>query len=143
MALQRISSLKKYAQVLKQSPEEAQALAEDIFIHVTGFFRDPECFEALKKTVLPKLRRKGVAADDPIRIWVAGCSTGEEVYSIAMLLLEDLGERANRTRIQMFGSDIQESSIQPEVPLQAGGDGVVRNRRGARMVVGNTRAPTY
>jgi two-component system CheB/CheR fusion protein len=111
MALHKIASLNKYAQVLKQNPEEAQALADDIFIHVTSFFRDPECFQVLRKQVLAKLglRRQ---ADDPIRIWVAGCSSGEEVYSIAMLLLEELGDRANRIKIQIFGTDIQERSVE-------------------------------
>ena len=111
MALQKIASLNKYAQMLKQHPEEAQALADDIFIHVTSFFRDPECFQALRKRVLAKLSRKRPAGD-PLRIWVAGCSTGEEVYSIAMLLLEELGERANRTKIQIFGTDIQERAVE-------------------------------
>ena len=107
MALQKIASLKKYAQIRKQHPEEAQALADDIFIHLTSFFRDPECFQALRKRVLAKLSLKRPAGD-PLRIWVAGCSTGEEVYSIAMLLLEELGEQANRTKIQIFGTDIEE-----------------------------------
>ena len=111
MALQKIASLNKYAQILKQNPEEAQALADDIFIHVTSFFRDPECFQALRKRVLAKLCRKRPAGD-PLRIWVPGCSTGEEVYSIAMLLLEELGEQANRTKIQIFGTDIQERAVE-------------------------------
>ena len=111
MALLKIGSLDKYAQALKQNAEEARALANDIFIHVTSFFRDPECFQALRRRVLAKLcaRKK---AEDSIRIWVAGCSTGEEVYSIAMLLLEELGDRAARTKIQIFGTDIQESAVE-------------------------------
>ena len=112
MALLKIASLSKYAQVLRQNPEEAQALADDIFIHVTSFFRDPECFQALRKRVLAGFRAKKRPAEEPIRIWVAGCSTGEEVYSIAMLLLEVLGEQANRTKIQLFGTDIQERAVE-------------------------------
>ena len=96
---------------LTPNADEPQALADDIFIHVTSFFRDPECFQALRKHVLSKLHeKKPVAkrqANEPIRIWIAGCSTGEEVYSIAMMLLEELGEQANRTRVQIFGTDIQ------------------------------------
>ncbi len=111
MALQKMVSLNKYAQFLKQHAEEAQALADDIFIHVTSFFRDPECFQALRKRVMAKLCLKRPAGD-PLRIWVAGCSTGEEVYSIAMLLLEELGEKANRTKIQIFGTDIQERAVE-------------------------------
>ncbi len=111
MALQKIASLTKYARILKQNPEEAKALADDIFIHVTGFFRDPECFQALRAKVLTKLCLKRPTGD-PLRIWVAGCSTGEEVYSIAMLLLEELGEHAGRTRIQIFGTDIQARAVE-------------------------------
>jgi two-component system, chemotaxis family, CheB/CheR fusion protein len=111
MAVGKITSLARYAQFLKRNPAELDALAEDIFIHVTGFFRDPECFQALRKQVFPKLRSKR-AADDSIRIWVPGCSTGEEVYSIAISLLEDLGAHATRTRIQMFGTDISERCIE-------------------------------
>ena len=111
MALQKISSLDKYAQILKKNPEEAHALADDIFIHVTSFFRDPQCFQALRRQVLSQFRGKR-SPGEPIRIWVVGCSTGEEVYSVAMLLLEELGEQANRTRIQIFGTDVQERAVE-------------------------------
>ncbi len=111
MALQKITSLTQYAQVLRRNAEESQALADDIFIHVTSFFRDPECFQALRKRVLAKLVLKR-APTEPIRIWVAGCSSGEEAYSIAMLLIEELGERADRIKIQIFGTDIQERAIE-------------------------------
>lgn len=110
MALQKMGSLGRYAQFLRQHPAEAEALADDIFIHVTEFFRDPVCFQSLGKLALPSLLRNG-AAGEPIRIWVPGCSTGEEVYSIAMLLLEGLGDQASRTRIQIFGTDISEGAI--------------------------------
>lgn len=116
MALHKLASLHKYAQFLRQTPEESQALADDIFIHVTSFFRDTDCFGALRKRVLSKLRAKKPSErrldDDPLRIWIAGCSTGEEVYSVAMLLLEELGEHANRTKIQIFGTDIQERALE-------------------------------
>jgi two-component system, chemotaxis family, CheB/CheR fusion protein len=110
MALQKIGSLSEYVRLLKQNASEIEALADDIFIHVTGFFRDPECFQALRKQVFPKLHLN--RGGDPVRVWVPGCSTGEEVYSIAMLLLESLGANANPTRIQMFGTDISESAVQ-------------------------------
>ena len=111
MALQKIASLTGMHRSCSENPEEAQALADDIFIHVTSFFRDPECFQALRKRVLAKLRVNR-SAGNALRIWVAGCSTGEEVYSIAMLLLEELGERADRTKIQIFGTDIQERAVE-------------------------------
>ncbi|MEO7141980.1 MAG: CheR family methyltransferase, partial [Bryobacteraceae bacterium] len=104
MALRKIASLGKYAQFLKKNPAEAEALTEDIFIHVTGFFRDPECFQALRKHVLP--------ARGAIRIWVPGCSTGEEAYSIAMLLLERGGAPSTNAKIQVFGTDINERAIE-------------------------------
>jgi len=111
MALQNIASLSKYAQIVKQDSREAQSLADDIFIHVTSFFRDPECFQALRRRVLSKFRGRRKAGD-PVRIWVAGCSTGEEVYSIAMLLLEQLDEPPAGSKIQIFGTDIQESALE-------------------------------
>ncbi len=111
MALRKIESLSQYAEILKQNPEEVPALVADIFIHVTSFFRDPKCFQALRKRVLAKLCRR-TSEPDPLRIWVPGCSTGEEVYSIAILLLEELGERASRTKIQVFGTDIQERAVE-------------------------------
>ena len=111
MAQRKIESLNRYAEILKQNPEEVPALVADIFIHVTSFFRDPKSFQALRKRVLAKLcRRRSEPA--PLRIWVPGCSTGEEVYSIAMLLLEELGERASRIKIQIFGTDIQERAVE-------------------------------
>jgi two-component system CheB/CheR fusion protein len=116
MALQKMASLDDYVLFLKQNAAEIKALADDIFIHVTGFFRDPECFQALRRHVFSKLNLN--QRDGPIRVWVPGCSTGEEVYSIAMLLLEAMGARAhptthpNQTRIQMFGTDISETAVE-------------------------------
>jgi two-component system CheB/CheR fusion protein len=110
MALQKMASLGDYVRFLKGNAAEIKALADDIFIHVTGFFRDPECFQALRKRVFPKLHLN--RRHDPLRVWVPGCSTGEEVYSIAMLLLESLGENPNQTKIQMFGTDISEPAVE-------------------------------
>jgi two-component system CheB/CheR fusion protein len=110
MALQKMASLDDYVRFLKQNAAEIKSLADDIFIHVTGFFRDPECFQALRKRVFPKLHLN--RRPDPLRVWVPGCSAGEEVYSIVMLLLESLGENANQTRIQMFGTDVSEPAVE-------------------------------
>jgi len=115
MALRKMATLDDYVQYLKQNGAEIKALSDDIFIHVTGFFRDPESFQALRRHVFPKLNMNRRA--DPIRVWVPGCSTGEEVYSIVMLLLESIGANsnqtahANQTRIQMFGTDISETAV--------------------------------
>jgi two-component system CheB/CheR fusion protein len=110
MALQKMASLDDYVRFLKQNAAGIKALADDIFIHVTGFFRDPECFQALRKRVFPKLHLNRRLAS--LRVWVPGCSTGEEVYSIAMLLFESLGANANQTKIQMFGTDISEPAVE-------------------------------
>ena len=92
MALRRIENLDRYLTKLRSDSSELHALYEDILINVTEFFRDPEVFEALKEIVFPKIVPSHDTAG-PIRIWVPGCSSGEEVYSIAMVLLEYLGDR--------------------------------------------------
>jgi two-component system CheB/CheR fusion protein len=111
MVLKKIDSLQKYVQLLRKNPGEAEALYQDILIHVTGFFRDPDAFQALQTRVIPGITASH-ADGQPIRVWVPGCSTGEEVYSIAMLLLEALGDLTGRTGIQVFGTDISEPAIQ-------------------------------
>jgi two-component system, chemotaxis family, CheB/CheR fusion protein len=110
MVLHKIKDLKAYADFLDQNSKEVEALCGDILIHVTGFFRDTEAYEALNTEVFPKLlekRKLGV----PIRIWSPGCSTGEEPYSLAIALLEFLGDKVSHTPIQIFATDISEESI--------------------------------
>jgi two-component system CheB/CheR fusion protein len=111
MALRRIDNLESYATKLRSDDAELKALYEDILINVTEFFRDPEAFEVLKKMVFPRLmsnRESGA----PIRIWVPGCSSGEEVYSIAIALLEFLEEKSYDIGIQIFGTDISEIALE-------------------------------
>ena len=110
MVLSRANTLEEYRKVLKDAPKELDALFEDFLINVTGFFRDPETFEVLKSDIFPRLLRRH--ADVPIRIWVPGCSTGEEVYSLAITLLEVFGDKARSVQIQIFGTDISESAIE-------------------------------
>src|SRR6266851_2193711 len=110
MVLHKIARLSQYVRYLQENPGELRALYEDILIHVTAFFREPETFQELKDTILPNLLRTR-RADEPIRVWIPGCSTGEEAYSIAMVLLEYLGDRAASVRIQLFGTDISEAAI--------------------------------
>jgi two-component system, chemotaxis family, CheB/CheR fusion protein len=111
MALRRLSTLEEYVRRLREDPSEAQDLFADIFIHVTGFFRDPAAFERLKQTVFPKLLEQK-REDGTIRIWCAGCSTGEEAYSIVIALLEFLAkENASHVPIQLFGTDVSEHAI--------------------------------
>ncbi len=111
MILQKSESLERYASYLEQDPAEAQALCQDILIHVTSFFREPEAFAALRHTVFPKLLA-GRPQGEPIRIWVPGCSTGEEVYSIAIALLEFLDKRADETRCQIFATDVSTAAVE-------------------------------
>jgi len=110
MQVARSDSLKDYYDVLHNSLDEAQALLGDLLISVTIFFRDKKAFEALKTHVLPEL----FASRDPaetVRVWVAGCATGEEAYSIAMLLLEEASKHPLRPPIQVFGSDLDARAL--------------------------------
>ncbi len=110
MLLHRSGTLKDYIELLKNNPTEAAALYDDLLIHVTSFFRDTQVFDSLKKKVFPHLN-KNRSPNDMIRIWVPGCSTGEEVYSIAISLLEHLGKSAAQTPIQIFATDISETVL--------------------------------
>jgi two-component system CheB/CheR fusion protein len=111
MLLYKLERLQDYAQFLQENPSEVKALYEEILIHVTYFFRDPEAFQLLKEQVFPTIiQNKSVEL--PIRIWVAGCSTGEEVYSIAISLLEFLSDKVTPPPIQIFATDISEIAIE-------------------------------
>ena len=110
MQLAYLEDLQAYLEKLRQDPEEVYALADDLLITVTHFFRDPEVFEKLEKEVIPGLF-DGRTSDDPIRIWSVGCSTGEEAYSLAMLLVEEAARRDARTPVQIFASDLHEKSL--------------------------------
>ena len=110
MSLHRLEHLPEYLKMLKQAPDELDALYRDILIKVTGFFRDPEAFEALRKIVFPAIMRHH-GPGKAIRIWVPGCATGEEVYSIAICLLEFLGDKTYRIPIQIFATDIDEEAL--------------------------------
>jgi two-component system, chemotaxis family, CheB/CheR fusion protein len=111
MALHKLERLQDYAAYLRGHQAEAKELYNDILIHVTGFFRDPTVFQMLKKRVFPRLV-KDKAPEDPVRIWVPGCSTGEEVYSVAIALLEFLSDRKAAHPVQIFGTDINEAALE-------------------------------
>ena len=110
MAIQKKETLKEYVDFLRQNPSEVEALFQDILIFVSGFFRDPKMFDVLKKKVFPQLC-KNRRQDVPIRMWVAGCSTGEEVYSLAIALIEFMEKQSEHYDIQVFGSDINEKIL--------------------------------
>lgn len=109
MLLFRIDTLPDYVNYLKQNPAEITALYGDLLINVTSFFRDAETMDYLKKVLLPRLIREKTTRE-PLRIWVSACSTGQEAYSLAMLLLEVLGERT-ASNIQIFATDLSEQAI--------------------------------
>jgi two-component system, chemotaxis family, CheB/CheR fusion protein len=116
MDLHRMEKLKEYLQFIAKQPAEIDELYRDLLINVTGFFREPEAFTALRKLVYPKLF-EGRHADSPVRVWVAGCSTGEEAYSIAITLLEYLWAHTRNitqaaTAIQIFATDISETCLE-------------------------------
>jgi two-component system, chemotaxis family, CheB/CheR fusion protein len=110
MLLHKIENINDYTQFLKQHTSEVTVLYQDLLINVTTFFRDPDAMEYLKKTLFPRIA-KNASSSDPIRIWVPACSTGEEAYSIAMILMEVLGDRAATTPIQIFATDLSEIAI--------------------------------
>jgi two-component system CheB/CheR fusion protein len=111
MIILKQASEKSYATFLADNPEEVKILFAEILIHVTSFFRDADEFAALSAQAFPAIV-KSHADGSPIRIWVAGCSTGEEAYSIAISILEFLGDRAGSQAIEIFASDISDSAIQ-------------------------------
>ncbi|MGL6245460.1 CheR family methyltransferase [Pseudomonas sp.] len=103
-----------YFRYLQQNPEETKALLGDMLIGVTNFFRDREAFEALERDVLPQLVNAAVSAQpekEEIRVWSAGCSTGEEAYSLAILLSDQLQLDASKATLQVFATDIDERAI--------------------------------
>jgi two-component system CheB/CheR fusion protein len=110
MLLYKLDTLKDYMLYLKQHPSEAATLYSDLLINVTSFFRDEQTMEYIKKQVLPTII-KNKATGEPIRIWVAACSTGQEAYSLAMIIMEILGDRAPSIPIQIFATDLSEMAI--------------------------------
>ncbi|MCC5635545.1 PAS domain-containing protein [Nostoc sp. CHAB 5844] len=111
MILYKLDRLEDYLHYLQDHPEEVKALYYDVLITLTNFFRDPEAFEALKIKIFPIITRER-NSDFPIRIWVAGCSTGEEAYSMAICLLEYLHNQGIKRPIQIFATDINEVAIE-------------------------------
>ncbi len=111
MMLRRIESLDEYRESLDRDPGELAALYQDFLIRVTEFFRDPAAFEALRRDVLPALC-EGRSPKEPIRIWVPGCASGEEVYSVAIAVLEYFGDGLPPLRIQIFGTDVSEAALE-------------------------------
>jgi len=110
MAVHQINTMETYARYLQQTPPEIDALFRDLLIGVTKFFRDPEAFKLIEDQVIPKLF-VGKPAGAAIRVWVPGCSTGEEAYSIAILLQERLEAQKQSYKVQVFATDIDSLAI--------------------------------
>ena len=110
MAVHQIDTIGEYVKYLQQTPVEVEALFRDLLIGVTSFFRDPQAFETLKTQVIPKLF-EGKPPGSVIRVWCTGCSTGEEAYSIAILLQEQLNVLQQNYKVQIFATDIDSHAI--------------------------------
>jgi two-component system, chemotaxis family, CheB/CheR fusion protein len=110
MAVHQIDQLEDYIRYLQLTPDEVNALFQDLLIGVTNFFRDSEIFEEIRKQVIPQLF-VGKAAGSTIRVWVPGCSTGEEAYSIAILLREHMEELKEHFKVQVFATDLDRDAI--------------------------------
>ena len=111
MAIHQIERSEDYLRHLRNTPAEAQALFRDLLIGVTNFFRDPEAFAVLEAKVIPEIFA-GKPAGAPVRVWVCGCATGEEAYSIAILLLEHLETLQRTFKVQVFATDIDPRAIE-------------------------------
>ena len=110
MQVLQIETLEAYAERLRQDAGEVNTLFRDLLIGVTNFFRDTKAFEALQELVMPRLF-EGKGPSDTIRVWVPGCATGEEVYSLAILLREQSEQARSRTKVQIFATDIDETAL--------------------------------
>ena len=110
LGVRQVPDLATYAEFIREHPEEAQALLKDLLISVTQFFRDDAAFKALAQQVVPKLF-EGKSANDQVRVWVPGCATGEEAYSLAMLLSEHAAAISEAPNAQIFATDIDEQAV--------------------------------
>jgi two-component system CheB/CheR fusion protein len=110
MQVNQSRDIEAYVEVLRQQPAEVNALFRDLLINVTNFFRDADAFAALEAQIIPKLF-EGRGATDTIRIWVPGCATGEEVFSIAILMREHMAKLSAVPRVQIFATDIDEHAL--------------------------------
>src|SRR5262249_43656718 len=109
MVLNKHEKLDAYADFLKGNAKELDALYSDMLIAVTSFFRNPEAFEVLKRSVFPKVL--GRRSDQPVRVWVLGCSTGQEAYSIAMTFVEATERIPRARRLQVFATDLNDALL--------------------------------
>lgn len=105
-----VNSIKEYANDILSKKTEISLLYKDLLINVTSFFREPDTFKYIKSTILPKIL-KSKAADETLRIWIPACSTGEEAYSIAMLIAELQENKTKKIAVKIFATDLSEQAI--------------------------------
>ena len=110
VAANNFSELDSYVTFLKTNPDELEVLAKDFLISVTGFFRDSESFDFLESQIIPAIIAQ-LAPQQEIRMWVTGCATGEEAYSMAMLVSEGLGDNINEHVVKIFATDIDSAAL--------------------------------
>jgi chemotaxis methyl-accepting protein methylase len=103
LGVHQLSDLTAYSQFMHENPAEATALLKDLLISVTNFFRDAAAFDALERNIIPKLF-EGKSAEDQVRVWVPGCATGEEAYTVTMMLAEYSAKLATAPQIQVFAT---------------------------------------
>jgi two-component system CheB/CheR fusion protein len=144
MALHQVAHADEYLRYARENPPEVEALFRDLLIGVTNFFRDPPAFATLEETVLPRLLEKKTN-HDPVRVWVCGCSTGEEAYSIAILLYEQAIRLRKPLKIQVFATDIDRVAIEQArsgiYPASIAAD--LSEERLARFFAPDARRGTY
>ena len=110
MAAIETDDMDRYLEILRSDADELDLLAKDLLINVTSFFRDPKVFDLLAEKIIPDLVR-GHPPDQPLRIWIAGCSTGEETYSLAMLFREQIAAAKRNIKLQVFASDVDPDAV--------------------------------
>lgn len=111
LAIHQFENTREYINYLRDNPHEIDTLFKELLIRVTNFFRDPEAFEHLKNEILPQMLMAR-SAELPVRVWVPGCSTGEEAYSIAIILLESMKKSGKHFQLQIFATDIDKGAIE-------------------------------
>ncbi|MGH2410052.1 MAG: CheR family methyltransferase, partial [Chloroflexota bacterium] len=111
MAATSATTLPAYQAYLHAHPEESQRLVNSLLINVTEFFRDPALFEHLRQEVLPSLFAQARGQGTELRLWSAGCATGEEAYSLAILIAETLGNELEQITVRLFATDVDSEAI--------------------------------
>jgi two-component system, chemotaxis family, CheB/CheR fusion protein len=110
MGIRHMTDAPAYLKLLQEDPEESERLARDFLINVSSFFRDTDVFQHLEKAILPDLVR-GHPNDKPLRVWVAGCATGEEAYTYAMLLIDEIAAQKRNIKLQVFATDLDQDAL--------------------------------